>query len=237
MNYCSIQLAEISLRDLTPFKITVKHYGTQDHSRWVLRDATGGKPNAFFYKIWNPSYVRRDNILAAIASGFYDERTVPALHAVIFHKGLCRGYVMHEGELGPDACDDGFRDLVYSRTRETGYFFVQFGRNHTMIYQGQRSLLDIEAVYPLDALPRLRQYQSHMDDGAYAQYVAGLYRLLPVDSGSTAEASVRSVQMPADDGATMPRSRGAWQRFCIRSSRRIMRRIHNLRPRLDLIQL
>jgi hypothetical protein len=81
MDYRRIALAEIDLQSLTPCKVTAKWYGTQDHSRWVLRSPGDGLSGASYYKIWNPTYVRRDNILAAIESGFYDERTVPALQS------------------------------------------------------------------------------------------------------------------------------------------------------------
>jgi hypothetical protein len=180
-----------------------------------------------YYKIWNPSYVRRDNILAAIESGFYDERTVPALQSLIFHAGVCRGYVMGEGELRPDACTDEFRAVVYARTEGTGYFFIQFGPSHTMIYQDRRSLLDIEGVYPIAALPHLADYRCHMDDSAYARFVAGLYRKSAAQSRSP---------VPDIVGAAMPPARNVLHRFLLRKSRRMMIRIRNRRPRLDLIQ-
>jgi hypothetical protein len=222
-----IALAEISLRSLTPCKVTPKWYGTQDHSRWVLRRSEDGQSGPVYYKIWNPSYVRRDNILAAIESGFYDERTVPALQALVFHQGICRGYVMGEGELHQDACTDEFRALVYARTEETGYFSIQFGHSHTMIYQGQRSLLDIEGVYPLAALPHLADHRCHMDDAAYARFVTGLYRKSAARSGTVVPDTVE---------AAMPPVRNALHRFLLRKSRAVMRRIRNRRPRLDLIR-
>jgi hypothetical protein len=180
-----------------------------------------------YYKIWNPTYVSRDNIVAAVEAGFYDERTVPALQALVFHKGLCRGYVMSEGDLRPEACDDEFRALVYARTVETGYFAIQFGRNHTMVYGGRPGLLDIEGVYPLEALPRLPDYHSHMDDTAYARVVASLYRQSLEKSG---------VSRPDFDDVALPPARNAVHRFLLLRWRRGMVAMRKRLPRFDLIQ-
>jgi hypothetical protein len=98
-----------------------------------------------------------------------------------------------------------------------------------MVYQSERSLLNIESVYPLEAFSRLPEYRCHMADCAYANFVAGLYRQSLVKSGTTQS-------VPGPVLAAMPPSRGTLHRFWLRRSRRIMRRIRNHLPHLDLIQ-
>jgi len=239
MNYRTIQLTDIAVPTLKPFKVTLAHFGAQDHSRWVFRGALAGCTKTFFYKIWNPSYVRRDNILAAIESGFYDERLVPALWGLITHKGLCRGYVMHEGRTGHDALTEGFRDFVFLRTRETGYFAVQFARCHTMIYERKLSLLDLEAVYSIDAFNQLPQLHCQFDDSCYGSFVEGLYKEMSSNMEMTLEAATRDLPIGGTDpiiGSTPLRSRAATPRFRVRLSRRVVRNLRNLVPRVHLIE-
>ena len=238
MNYHTIRLTDIAVRTLTPYKVTLAHYGVQDHCRWVLRGLLPGSTDTFFYKIWNPTYVRRDNILAAIESGFYDERMVPALYGVIFHKGLCRGYVMHEGRIDREALTDEFRDFVFLRTKQTGFFAAQFARCHTMIYKDKVSLLDLEGVYPIDSLPRLSQCHSRCEDSAYENFVVAWYKQLSSNSALTTPAASRA--LPFASGQILsedrPQRLAAESSFYIRFSRRMIRKLRNIMPQIRLIE-
>src|SRR4051812_23085112 len=94
-----------------------------DHSRWVFRtrqsDPQRGEP--VYFKIWNSTYIRRDHMLRALEAGFYDETLVPALHGMIFHHGICRGYSMRAG--APIHCmDQNFDQAVREKTVATDYF-------------------------------------------------------------------------------------------------------------------
>ena len=238
MNYLTTPLADVPLRALTPHKVTLAHYGAQDHCRWVFRGRTADGADPLFYKIWNPSYVRRENILAAIESGFYDERSVPALHSVIFHDGICRGYVMHQGTARQKSVNTEFRDLVFLRTGQTGFFTVQFAPCHVMIYQDRCSLIDLEGVYPIEAYPDLSQYHCEFEDAAYDAFVARLHMHLESCPNGTFEATehdVRSMAMQAisEDGSQEAASNRPW--LHIRLARRLARRLRNLMPHIDLI--
>ena len=238
MNGRTIRLTDIEVRTLTPFKVSLAHYGAQDHSRWVFRGPLPGSSDTFFYKIWNPAYVRRDNILAAIESGFYDERMVPALYAVVFHNGVCRGYVMHEGKTRQDALNDEFRDFVLLRTRQTGFFAVQFARCHTMVYKNKWSLLDLDGVYPIEAFPRLSQDHCRFEDSAYEKFVAGLYEQWSSDTSSTIGAAAHNLPLAASRAITASTPRAAVQKLKLytRLVRRVTRKFRNIMPQIRLIE-
>ena len=239
MNYRTIRLTDIAMRTLTPFKVSLAHYGAQDHSRWVLRGAPAGGTDTFFYKIWNPTYVRRDNILAAIESGFYDERLVPALYGIIFHKGLCRGYVMHEGKIEHGALMEDFRELVFLRTHKTGYFTVQFARWHTMVYKNRLSLLDLEAAYPIKAFCQLSHYHCRFEDSDYENFVAGSYKELRSRITLTNEASAHDSPFAASQVSTSgvsPRLGSGVPSIYGHLSRRMVRKVRNIMPRMSLIE-
>lgn len=231
-----IQLAEVPLRHLKPFKVRLRKIGGQDHCRWLFSGGMRDAPGTFFYKLWNPRYVRRDNVLAAVDAGFYDERLVPALYALVFSNRLCRGYVMHAGTLHHGLPVADFRDLVLARSRETGFFFPQFAASHTMIHDGKWSLLDLDAVYPLRDLPRLPELHCAFDDAAYRQGIVDLYRASLWKSGDCGLPAA----CPADPFAAGLAAPGtqrplAW-RFCVRRWRIAMRQVRRLVPRRGLIE-
>lgn len=171
----ALDLSEIDLGRLRLVKQVVRRYGGQDHSRWVFAGSLGGRRQSrVFVKIWNPTYVRRDNLLRGLAVGFYDADTAPALQALIVSAGLCRGYVTarcrrHRG-LDPD-----FYRLVCARTAETGHFAVQFSPFHAMRHGGRFSLIDLEGVYPIEQLGLVAAHHSAFAYAPYAQFVAGLF--------------------------------------------------------------
>ncbi len=175
-SYATVQLADIDLSELKLLKEACHRFGDQDHSRWLFRTrrrSPGGED--LYFKIWNPTYVRRDNLLRGIESGFYDEATTPALRAVVRAGGVCRGYVMgrcvpHRGR------DPAFHALVLRKTVETGLFAVQYSASHTMRCGEALSLVDLEGVHPLDELPRVPSlYRCFFDDPEYERFVIDLY--------------------------------------------------------------
>jgi len=170
----TVQLADIDLSRLTLVKESCHRFGDQDHSRWLFRTRRGGEE--LYYKVWNPTYIRRDHLIRGIESGFYDETTTPALHAVILAGSTCRGYVMNRCR--PDRRrDPALHALVLRKTEETGLFAVQYSRSHTMRYGDKRSLVDLEGIHPLHELPRLPSYyRCFFDEPEYERFVIDLYR-------------------------------------------------------------
>jgi hypothetical protein len=241
MRYPTIQLTEIPLRELTPYNVTLAHFGTQDHCRWVLRDVQPASLDTLFYKVWNPTYVRRDNILAAIEATFYDEQLVPALSAVIVHKGLCRGYVMKQGLVDDEVLTPAFRDLVYARTRQTGYFNVQFGYRHAMQFRGTTSLFDLEGAYRIQEYPILSKYHCRFADPDYEKLVAGMYASLLSDAPSLpwSLADARNFE-PGDiarkSSPEPPAAVSGPSRLYGNITRPFVRKLRKIRPRMDLIE-
>lgn len=171
LQHLMLPLREIDLSALKLVKETCLWIDGRDHSRWVFQHWKDGS----FFKIWNPTYVRRDHLLRGIECGFYDESTVPALHAVILAKGVCRGYIMHK--CFPNrAKDPVFHAWILAKTLETGYFCAQYSRYHAMRYGDKLSLIDLEAIYPLQDLPTLSsRYWRAFDDAEYERFVTDLY--------------------------------------------------------------
>jgi len=170
-----MRLVDLAVRDFVPVKVTIRCIANQDHSRWVFRAAQSGDSDGLFFKIWNPTYVRRDNILGAIEAGFYDERTTPALEALVFHDGVCRGYVMRSG-VPCQKLDADFFELVKHRSEDTGYFNVQFSAGHTMLCDNKISLFDLEGVYPIAEYGRMEHHRAVFDNVDYERHVAMLYQ-------------------------------------------------------------
>src|SRR5437764_1167437 len=141
----TIQLSDIDLAKLTLVKKSRTQIDGRDHSRWVFRTPRHlcAAADVLYYKIWNPSYIRRDHLLRGIESGFYDESTTPALKALIYANGLCRGYATRKCLPNRKKDCDFFRHIV-DRTVQTGFFAVQYSRYHTMRYGERYSLVDLE---------------------------------------------------------------------------------------------
>ena len=170
-------LADVAIPELALVREVVRWFADQDHSRWVFRlpkrdPLAGGRD--LYLKIWNPTYVRRDNLLRGIDAGFYDDRTAPALKALIFHRGVCRGYVM-------DRCrpnrqlDAAFYGLVKERTARTHYFHIQFSPYHMMRYERAYSLIDLEGIYPLADLLTMPLVHAKFDWPDYERFVRALF--------------------------------------------------------------
>ena len=172
-----IQLADIDISRLKLIKETYLWLDGQDHSRWVFqaRGTTGLKEKGLVYKIWNPTYIRRDHFLQGIACGFYDETTVPALLAVIFERGVCRGYVMRKCH-PVRRTDPVLHARILEKTAGTGYFCVQYSRYHTLLDGDKFTLVDLEAIHPVAELPWIySRYRSVFDDLDYQRFVVDQY--------------------------------------------------------------
>lgn len=171
-----IELSQLDFRKLKVHKVVRKNFAGQDHSRWIFTDSrrhrNGG--NRMFYKVWNRSYIRRDNILAALDNGFYDDETVPALRALIVSKGFCRGYIM-EACRKPRDRDNAFFQTVAKRTLTTEHFAVQFGWAHVMSYRSQSTMIDLEGVYHIRDLALVRAHRSAFASTEYAKLVLSHY--------------------------------------------------------------
>lgn len=120
-------------------------YGDQDHSRWVYGDRVSKR----VYKIWNQTYVRRDNLLQALKAGFFDEKLIPHFVGLIFQEGFCRGYVTKMCEEYGTMVPDLF-EHIKGKTLDTRFFFYDFCSKHIMMFEGKPCVIDLEAIYPLD---------------------------------------------------------------------------------------
>lgn len=179
MQYRTFPLTDIDIMNLKLIKETVRWYGKQDHSRWLFKSTRRTRfadMGDLYFKVWNPTYLRRDNILTAIVNGFYDEQTTPALTGLIFHKGICRGYVMNKCTRNWTLeLDEEYDRLIKERTVTTGYFAYQYSPYHTLKYKGSPSLIDLEGIYPIRAVVRLSDYHCHFDYKDYEDFVVSLY--------------------------------------------------------------
>lgn len=179
MNCKVLQLTDFDIRSLEVVKETILWLDGQDHCRWVLKTpakSIGSTSGSMYLKVWNTTYIRRDNILTGLDVGFYDEQTTPALTGLIFHKGVCRGYATsHCTRYWRRPWEHRFYSLIQGKSLKTGYFTYQFSPYHVMRYKNQPSLIDLEGIYRLDALPELAKYHSRFDDRKYEQFVIDLY--------------------------------------------------------------
>jgi hypothetical protein len=176
-------LNEIDISRMKLIKETYIWHGNQDHSRWVFKDNATENRSKCYFKIWNPTYIRRDNLLKAIESGFLDDETCPAFSGFIFHKGLCRGYVMNECK--PDLkleLNDGYYKLIKEKSKYTGYFHIQFSPCHVMKYEGRFSLIDLEGIFPISELDKMPEYFCYFDYRDYEYFITGLYNESAIDS-------------------------------------------------------
>lgn len=173
MKYETFQLADIDLAKLKLTKENVFWDGNRDHSRWMFRTTKRSgltDKRDLYFKIWNPTFIRRDNVLIGIERGFYDELTTPALVGPIFHKGICRGYVTKKCTKNWNLeMDEEFYRLIKKRSAETGYFHCQFSPYHMMRYMKAYTLIGLEGIYPFQALSWAKLSYKN-----YEAFIAGL---------------------------------------------------------------
>tara|TARA_Y100000593_G_C4282338_1_gene323455 strand:+ start:913 stop:1434 length:522 start_codon:yes stop_codon:yes gene_type:complete len=163
MKYDIINLDSFNPLEMKLIKSREKWYGKDDHSRWVFED------NGLFYKLWNETYVRRDNVKQGIDCGFYDETIVPSLVSLIYNEGICRGYVTkeckkHESDI------NSFYKKIEEKTKNTNFFVYDYTEKHVMDYNGEFSLIDLEGIVPLS------EYDDVANDRFHASFASEKYR-------------------------------------------------------------
>ena len=172
-----VKLSDIDISRLKLVKESLTSVNGLDHARWIFRRCNtddDNKQGVQYVKIWNPRHVRRDNLLRALDIGFYDASTASALSGIIFHKGICRGYITGECMLTHQLSIDFIRKIE-EKTRDTLHFAIQFQSNHAGLYNGAYSLFDLEGVHPLFELTSMPTLRSIFDDPAYFEFVASLF--------------------------------------------------------------
>lgn len=170
--YKSFNLDEIDFSQLSLIKGREKKYGDQDHSRWIFYDNDN-----LFYKIWNPTYIRRNNILEGIFSGFYTTETTPALVGTIHHEEICRGYIMNKVDEDTKNLKE-FYKVIKQKTISSNYFYFDYCKQHIMNYKGYPCLIDLEGIYPLSELQNFldHKYNSSFADNNYKEFVCSIVK-------------------------------------------------------------
>ena len=171
--YNSFQLDEIDFTNLKVIHQRESVYEGQDHARWVYYD----KNNNLYYKLWNPTYIRKNNVLEGIENKFYDNTTTPALKGVIYYEDICRGYVM-EGVNKNSKDSKTFYEIIKQKTFITGYFYFDYCKQHIMNYKDQFCLIDLEGIYPLSELQNFldHKYNSSFADNNYKEFVCNIVK-------------------------------------------------------------
>ena len=166
-----VSLDTIDVPNMTPIYERAKYYGPYDYSRWVFKDESTN----LYYKIWNETYVKSNNIISGLLSGLYDETTVPALKGLIFWEGHCRGYIMdHLGDVANknDMISDKdypiFYNYLLEKIKKTNYFPYDFCQKHVRKYKNGFSLMDLEGVHHLDEYEyRLKEHNDRRIKGKF----------------------------------------------------------------------
>ena len=146
-----MQLSEIDINKYTtiervhPFN---EFYGTR-----VFHD------DQYYFKLWGiytPTFFEQDGLdliwvgrekLATIKRNMVTPENCCAFKELIFHEGICRGYVMHKGtHPAHDVSRDTyikFVDTLVKISLETGYGFVDVHQYNMITYKGKLSLIDL----------------------------------------------------------------------------------------------
>ena len=171
--YNSYQLDKIDFISLNLIHKRESTYGDQDHARWIYYD----KHNNLYYKLWNPTYIRKNNIIGGIESGFYDNETTPALKGVIYHEKICRGYIM-EGVSENKTSPTSFYEVIKQKTINSKYFYFDYCKQHIMNFKNKFCLIDLEGIYPLFELQNFldHKYNSSFADNNYKEFVCNLVK-------------------------------------------------------------
>ena len=170
-----VSLDTIDIRNMTPVYERAKYYGPHDYSRWVFRD----EHTRHYYKIWNETYVKSNNIISGLLSGFYDETTVPALKGLIFWEGKCRGYIMddlgdvsNKGDMISDQNYNDYHNFILEKVKKTQYFPHDFCQKHVRVYKNGYSLMDLEGIYHIEEY--LLRLKEHNDRGCGGKFINNL---------------------------------------------------------------
>ena len=150
-----------------------RYRDNQDHSRWIFHD----EENKLYYKIWNDTYIRRDNIIHGMNSGFYDEVTCPGLEGIIMFDGYCRGYIMHEMENFKSSLKD-FYEIVKQKTLSSDHFYHDYSANHVLNFNGLPCLIDLDGIHHMSELDEFidRKWHSSFVDDNYKKFVCDIVR-------------------------------------------------------------
>lgn len=168
----TVPLSSIDVDRLVLMVERIVWRGGVDHSRWVFRSPRGD-PLPMVYKIWNPGYVRAENVLTGIAHGLYTDTTVPGLRGIIMERGQCRGYVTGMGTRLRRA-SPGLAHALWHATRTSGHFTYQYRVSHTRMVDGRATLIDLEGVYPVRGYRETFAENVHFEDADYADLVGRL---------------------------------------------------------------
>ena len=142
LDYNIISLDTIDVESMKIISERTKFYVNQDHSRWVYYDES----NNLYYKLWNETYIRKNNVITGFLSGFYDMELVPSFVGFIFWEGVCRGYVT-KGCDEYNQVDDNFYQKIKDRTEKFGYFAYDFCPQHIYKFEDKLTLVDLEGIY------------------------------------------------------------------------------------------
>jgi hypothetical protein len=232
MHFPFVPLSGIDLGRLRLVKEALVWRAGKDHSRWVFHSAAGEEP--LVYKLWNPSYIRSENILQAVERGLYHAGTTPALRGIVVHRGFCRGYVM--ARCTPcRRIDAAFVLRFWEATRASGVFAEQYRRSHVMRIGAACSAIDLEGVYPTADYPDRVRPDVNIEDPDYAALVARLAHE-PLSPAVVRELALRHVAGHRSRGPTLDWLRRKARGLELRLDRRTRRLRPDLRRLIDCEQ-
>ena len=138
--------------DKRHYKVVEHHL--VNHGRKVFYDDKN------YYKIFDKEYCHRKNFIKAYESGFFDE-LAPALKALIMDGDEVVGYVTEVGERISKSpytpIPKEFYEKVLDVTKEKNMYHYDLIPLHIIeLKDGRLSIIDLERVYDLDELHRMR---------------------------------------------------------------------------------
>jgi hypothetical protein len=200
-----IALNALDLGRMSLIRQLVEHRGGEDHSRWVLGGPSPDGTEPWVYKVWNPSYVRRDTLGPALALGLYGRDVVPAFRGMIIHGGVCRGYAM--ARWGPPGRpSSAFVHALWEGTRASRMFAFQYRRAHTRRQGDTITLIDLEAAFPVERLAALRRMGCEPEDRDYADWAATVAQADPGPDATGAAAEAHLHRLSASTQASPTRA-------------------------------
>ena len=162
-----------SCRGLKLVKGKTRYRGNQDHSRWIFHD----EKNKLYYKIWNDTYVRRDNIIDGVESNFYNKTICPGLNGIIVFNGICRGYIMEE--MKPYTLSTKqFYETICHYTLNSKHFFHDYSDSHIYDYKGQPCLIDLDGIHHISELQEFldRKWHGSFTNNSYKKFVCNIVK-------------------------------------------------------------
>ena len=133
-----------------------------NHGRSIYYD----REEDVYYKLFHKDYVRRTNFEMAISKNFFDGLT-PALVGLIFDGDDIVGYVSKAGQVLSDnefdthLIPNDFTEKLINKIKDTDLFFYDFvPSNIIKLDDGQLSLIDLESVYEINDLFRIKEHNA-----------------------------------------------------------------------------